>query len=149
MVICFHYNPDSRKKRCPHKTFRQILVYELVLHYLDNKANPELGTSVTRGRLLSISSIPLSGKCFQSSNHPVCKMCVVCAYKKNNAGNYIKNNQTTLKNIMVLSGKTVSSDTIPVDNQRGNRSYNIFAMKVAFSSFYFFFRIFLLKFYLF
>ena len=32
-----------------------------------------------------------------------------------------------------MSAKTVSSHIIPVDNRKGNRLYDIFAMKVAFS----------------
>ena len=48
MVICFHQNPDFRKKRCSHKTFRQMLVHELVQPCLDNKANANLDTSIAR-----------------------------------------------------------------------------------------------------
>ena len=54
-----------------------------------------------------------------------------------------------MKNVMFMSARTVSSDIIPVVNQKGNRLYDIFAMKVAFSSSCFVFRAFLLKFYLF
>ena len=46
---------------------------------------------------------------------------------------------------MFMSAKFVSSDI----NQKGNRLYDIFAMKIAFSSFYFVFRVFLLTFDLF
>ena len=66
-----------------------MLVHELVQPYLDNKANPNLDTSVTRGQLPSIPSVRLSGKHFPSSNYPVHKSCVVCAYEKN-AGKYKK-----------------------------------------------------------
>ena len=57
--------------------------------------------------------------------------------------------QTSLENVMLMSSKAVSSDIIPIVNQRGNRLYDIFAMKVAFSSFDFVFRDFLLTLYLF
>ena len=57
--------------------------------------------------------------------------------------------QTSLENVMLMSSKAVSSDIIPIANQRGNRLYDIFAMKVAFSSFDFVFRDFLLTLYLF
>ena len=57
--------------------------------------------------------------------------------------------QTSLENVMLMSAKAVSSDIIPIVNQRGNRLYDIFAMKVAFSSFDFVFRDFLLTLYLF
>ena len=57
--------------------------------------------------------------------------------------------QTSLENVMLMSAKAVSSDIIPIVNQRENRLYDIFAMKVAFSSFHFVFRTFLLTFYLF
>ena len=57
--------------------------------------------------------------------------------------------QTSLENVMLMSSKAVSSDIIPIVNQRGNRLYDIFAMKVAFSSFDFVFRAFLLTLYLF
>ena len=57
--------------------------------------------------------------------------------------------QTSVKNVMFMSAKTVSSDIIPVVNRKGNRLSNIFAMKVALSSLYFVFRVFLLIFYLF
>ena len=36
-----------------------------------------------------------------------------------------------------MSAKTISSDITPKVNQKGNRLYDIFAMKVAFSSLYF------------
>ena len=48
-----------------------------------------------------------------------------------------------------MSAKTVSSDIIPIVNQKGNGLYDIFAMKVAFSGLYFVFRAFLLISYLF
>ena len=57
--------------------------------------------------------------------------------------------QTSLENVMLMSAKAISSDIIPIVNQRENRLYDIFAMKVAFSSFHFVFRTFLLTFYLF
>ena len=57
--------------------------------------------------------------------------------------------QTSMKNVMFMSARTVSSDIIPVVNQKGNRLYDIFAMKVAFSRSCFVFRAFLLIFYLF
>ena len=57
--------------------------------------------------------------------------------------------QTSMKNVMFMSARTVSSDIIPVVNQKGNRLYDIFAMKVAFASSCFVFRAFLLIFYLF
>ena len=57
--------------------------------------------------------------------------------------------QTSVKNVMFMSAKTVSSDIIPVVNRKGNRLSNILAMKVALSSLYFVFRVFLLIFYLF
>ena len=50
---------------------------------------------------------------------------------------------------MFMFAKTVSSDIIPVVNRKGNSLYNILAMKVAFSSLCFVFRVFLLIFYLF
>ena len=34
---------------------------------------------------------------------------------------------------MFMSAKTVSSEIIPVVNRKGNKLYDIFAMKVAFS----------------
>ena len=57
--------------------------------------------------------------------------------------------QTSVNNdVMFLSAKTVSSDIIPIVNCKGNGLHDIFAMKLAFSSFYFVFRVFLLKPYL-
>ena len=41
--------------------------------------------------------------------------------------------QTSVKNVILMSEKTVSSGIIPVVNQKGNRLYDIFPMKVAFS----------------
>ena len=41
---------------------------------------------------------------------------------------------------MFMSAKTVSSDIIPTVKWKGNRLYYIFAMKVAFSSFFFSFQ---------
>ena len=46
-----------------------------------------------------------------------------------------------------MPAKALSSDIIPIVNRKGDRLYDIFAMKVAFSNFYFVFRIFLLRFY--
>ena len=57
--------------------------------------------------------------------------------------------QISVKNVMLMSVKTVSSNIIPTVNQKGNRLYDIFAMKVAFSDLYFVFRVSLLKSYLF
>ena len=45
-----------------------------------------------------------------------------------------------MENETLLSAKTVSSDIMPVVNRIGNRLYDIFAMKVAFSGLYFVFR---------
>ena len=45
--------------------------------------------------------------------------------------------QTSVKNVMFMSAKTVSSDCIPVVNQKGNILHDIFAMKAAFSSLFF------------
>ena len=45
-----------------------------------------------------------------------------------------QNYQTSVKNVIVMSRKTVSSDIIPLVNQKGNTLYDIFEMKVAFSS---------------
>ena len=42
---------------------------------------------------------------------------------------------------MLMPPKTVLSNVIPVVNQKGNRLYDLFAMKVAFSSLYFVFRV--------
>ena len=44
-----------------------------------------------------------------------------------------------------MSAKTASSKTISVANQKRNRLYDIFAMKVAFSSLYFVFKSFSLN----
>ena len=57
--------------------------------------------------------------------------------------------QNSVKNVMFMSAKTVSSDITPIVNRKGNRLYDTFAMKVAFSSFYFVLRVFLLTFDLF
>ena len=56
--------------------------------------------------------------------------------------------QTSVKTVMLMSAKTVLSNDISLFNQKGNRLYDIFAMKVAFSSLYFVFRVFLLIFHL-
>ena len=40
--------------------------------------------------------------------------------------------QTSLKNVMFISPKTVSTDITPAVNQKRNRLYHIFAKKVAF-----------------
>ena len=49
-----------------------------------------------------------------------------------------QNYQTSVKKVILMAAKTVSSDIIPVVNQKGNRLYNIFAMKIALSGLYFF-----------
>ena len=67
-----------------------MLVHELVQPYLDNKANPNLDTSITRGWLPLILSARLSEKHFPFSNYPFFKSCVLCAYEKNSAGKYKK-----------------------------------------------------------
>ena len=46
--------------------------------------------------------------------------------------------QTSVKNVMLMSAKTVLSDVLPVANRKGNRLYDTFAMKVTFSGLYFF-----------
>ena len=45
--------------------------------------------------------------------------------------------QTSVKNVMFMSAKTFSRDIITIVNQKANRLYYIFAIKGAFSSFYF------------
>ena len=57
--------------------------------------------------------------------------------------------QPSVKNVMLMSAKSVSSNIIIIVIQEGNTLYDILAMKVAFSSFYFVFRVFLLTFDLF
>ena len=67
---------------------------ELVQLYLDNKANPNLETFITRARLPSIISVRLSGKHFSSNNYPVHKFCCMCLrkescrYKKTKTSNF-------------------------------------------------------------
>ena len=154
MVIYYHHNPDFRNERCPHKAFRQMLAYELVQPYLDDKANPNLDTSVTRGRLSSIPSVRLSGKRFPSGNYPVCKSCVVCAHEKNRAGKYEK---TKTSDFCEKCNGFVCKNWFERYHIRNhpkglyvcNIYVYIFAMKVAFSSLYCVFRIFLLIIYLF
>ena len=53
-----------------------------------------------------------------------------------------KKHQTSVKNAMFMSAKTVSSNIISTVNWKKNMLYGIFAMKVAFSSFYFAFTVF-------
>ena len=60
-----------------------------------------------------------------------------------------KKHQTSVKNVMFMSLKTILSNIIPIVNRKGNKLYDILAMKVAFSSLYFIFRTFILIFYLF
>ena len=60
-----------------------------------------------------------------------------------------KKHQTSVKNVMFMSLKTISSNIIPIVNRKGNKLYDILPMKVAFSSLYFLFRAFMLIFYLF
>ena len=62
--------------------------------------------------------------------------------------------QTSVKNVIFVSAKTILSNIISTVNWKGNyitliRLYEIFAMKVAFSSIYFVFTVFLLIFDLF
>ena len=62
--------------------------------------------------------------------------------------------QTSVKNVIFVSAKTILSNFISTVNWKGNyitliRLYEIFAMKVAFSSIYFVFTVFLLIFDLF
>ena len=59
---------------------------------------------------------------------------IVCAYEKNGASKYKK---TKLPNFCekcdTYACKTASSNIIPIVNEKGNRLYDILAMKVAFS----------------
>ena len=61
----------------------------------------------------------------------------------------IQNYQTSVKNVTLMSAKTVSSDIIPVFKQKETKLYNILAIKVAFFALFFVFRVFLLISYLF
>ena len=54
--------------------------------------------------------------------------------------------QTSVKNVIFMSTKSVSNDIIPIVNRKGNRLYDIFVMKIAFSSLYFVFSFFQLAF---
>ena len=49
--------------------------------------------------------------------------------------------QANVKNVMLMSAKTVSSDIIPVVNWKGNILHDIFVIKVAFSGLYFIFKV--------
>ena len=69
---------------------------------------------------------------------------IICKFEFRNVSGKYKKTKTFLKNVMFMSAKSVSSYDIPIVNQKGNRSYDIFVMKVAFSSHYFLFRNFLL-----
>ena len=55
-----------------------------------------------------------------------------------------QNYKTSVKNLILMSVKTVSSDTIPVINRKGNELSDTFAMKVGFSGLYFIIRVFFL-----
>ena len=44
--------------------------------------------------------------------------------------------ETSVKNVMLMSSKSISSDIKPIVNRKGNRLYDISAMKVAFSIFF-------------
>ena len=57
--------------------------------------------------------------------------------------------QTSVKNAMFMSAKSVWGDIIPIVNRKENRLYDIFVMKAAFFNFSFVFRVFLLTFDLF
>ena len=57
--------------------------------------------------------------------------------------------QPSVKNVILMSEKTVLSDIISAVNWKGNRLYDIFAIKVPFSGLYFVCRVFLLISYLF
>ena len=57
--------------------------------------------------------------------------------------------QNFVKNVMLMSAKTVSSDIVSVVNRKRNILYDIFAIKVGFYGLYFVFRVFLLISYLF
>ena len=126
-----------------------MLVHELVQPCLGNKAKPHYDTSVTRGRLHLIPSGRLSGKHFALSNYPICKSCVPCAYERNTAGKYKKiKTSNCCEKCNTMSVNSVASN-IAIFNQKGNRLYDILVMKVAFSSFYFVLRVFMLTFELF
>ena len=56
--------------------------------------------------------------------------------------------RTSVKNVIFMSAKTVSNNITPLVKRKGNILYDIFAMKVAFSSLYFAFGVFLLILYL-
>ena len=49
---------------------------------------------------------------------------------------------TSLKDVMLVSTKTVLSNMLPIVNQKGNRSYGIFEMKIAFLVFILFSEVF-------
>ena len=67
-----------------------MLVHELIQPYLDNKANPNFGISITKGQLPSIPPVRLSQESFPLSIYPVHKSCVAFAYEKSSAGKYKK-----------------------------------------------------------
>ena len=49
---------------------------------------------------------------------------------------------TSLKDVMLVSTETVLSNMLPIVNQKGNRSYGIFEMKIAFLVFILFSEVF-------
>ena len=69
---------------------------------------------------------------------------IVYAYEKNGAGKYKKPKffRNSVENVILMSAKTISSGIIPIVNQKGNRLYDIFAMKETFSGLTFVFRVF-------
>ena len=57
---------------------------------------------------------------------------IVCVYEKYSADNIKRQkHQSSVKNEMFISAKTVSSKIMPVVNRKGNGLYDIFDMKVA------------------
>ena len=79
-----------------------------------------------RSVLMRICFVTNTGLDYKQTLYVLLKRMVLASMKR-------QNYETSVKNVIVMSRKTVSSDIIPLVNQKGNTLYDIFEMKVAFS----------------
>ena len=103
-------------------------------------------------RWYQVESSPCDTLCCQDRvelTHGQACMCMYVLIKRMVQVNIkIQTYQTSVRNVTLMSAKTVSSNIIPVFKQKENKLYKILAIKVAFFALFFVFRVFLLISYL-
>ena len=81
MTVYVTLFPEVLPNRSRHRSFRTVLIHELVQPLLDHKAE-----NYVDPRQSNLQDTRLKGKHFAVSRHPERRCCTVCGYKKDGNG---------------------------------------------------------------